>query len=231
MRNIRKEYLTLHYINYVFIAFIVLVLGYFLFFKTNISLPISNTADNKTDKYVIPEVKVLTSEEVATEKQKFASRDLDPSVVIKEIEAEEVKTVFVPQESVPEINEDTQIRQEQSLNSNSSGETDSTLNNNLENPRDESGIVKFQGTFAVANGIIYSKDEENNRFTVSLSDNSGLTTVQIWNETSIKINDAKIKLSDLNIGDKVRVEGFSASGILEAKVVLFTGSLQIIPIY
>ena len=64
-----------------------------------------------------------------------------------------------------------------------------------------------------------------------MDDKSGLSAVNVTDNTKILINDTQIKFSDLRIGDKVTAEGYGlvTESNIEADKIVIHGFLQTAP--
>ncbi len=178
-----------------------------------------------------PEVNVLTSAEVAFEKQKLAERSLSKTPNITEIDEpiEEIK-FSTPEEAtnfktqtIIEIPDGSKLEQIRTVRVyDPFANTNNTSSNQIDNFA-EKILMTIEGT-------IYSKVA--NRVLVAQNNGTGFGIVNTDSNTKIQINGKIMNFSDLKIGDKVLAEGFGLSGSAEitASVLAVTGSLQVMPI-
>ena len=85
--------------------------------------------------------------------------------------------------------------------------------------------------YKVFKGSIYKFDHPNNAIILVMDDKSGLSAVNVTDNTKILINDTQIKFSDLRIGDKVTAEGYGlvTESNIEADKIVIHGFLQTAP--
>jgi len=241
MRAQRKEYLTLRSANYIFVVFVIMVSAYFVFMKSDTPEVVI-----QTEKFVVPEVSLLTPEEVANERLKFVTLEeqtaVEKNVQVTHVVGQHSNRIQSGQNIVTSgsseiglsdttgtkavtIEEGGEFRSDEGVTvSNIAPAPEVKKYAFLDNSVQDKEVKNIQGS-------VYSKDKVNSVITISLSSGQ-LAIIRFDSDTNFIINSKNVSVDELRVSDKIMVEGLgsAASNYLEAKTVIVTGVTHIVPI-
>ncbi len=222
-----KESLVLSYLTHSFLGVLMAVVAFIIFTETR-----KPKVVEYENTFVMPEVNVLTSEEVETERYILVNNDLQQNgpVEVTEISLPNSSlthspTRITPKEPEDEIVEVTVIKGAgATLTHSTERKTVAEYNASFEDTSSDPNAKKTAKTLS---GVVYSKDRTNNIITISRQNNAGFGMLKLKSDTKIMINGKAMSFSDIKVGDKITSEGmgYSDSNSLEAVVVIVTGSV------
>lgn len=229
----RRDYI-LTVVGYAFLGFFTVIIITFIQSERKSFLSIFDTkVDNYQESYHIPEIKLLTDEEVEMERDKFSIGTKPQgkvniindyqTTVLSEEEVAQINSIRST--SLSESNSQTRVKQinlEKDTNVNLLASLN--LSESAKNPIDKS-------RFATLSGYIHTIDHQNGSLLMTSVSASNLTVIETSKPAKVKINDQLIPFSSLKVGDKITIEGFyrEKTSILVASIILLTGQKEIIP--
>jgi hypothetical protein len=238
----KKTKIIFSYLTLIYVGIFVSVIA----FITYLEIKFTNDSPNVVS-IDVPEVKVLTSEEVAKEKLKFISISQSPNLVSEEIDNTSKNNFIINDEQQNYY--DNSITRESAPSSylinTEAGEREivvTSTTTNFEYVRTDSKIsvqttydgsdIESQKTPFILDGSIYAKNDITKEIVITLSDGSGFGKIRVSPQTYIKINGKDMSFLDLKTADKVRVEGQGniTSKEMLADIITYNGSVQLIPI-
>ncbi len=233
---IKKTKTIFSYLTLIYIGIFVSVIIFITYLDIKFSKP-----EVKQIPVEVPEISLLSSEEVANEKQKLIPLSETPTL-IQEDTTEGVFSEIMTEEQIKLVSTDSVSVEAPKTYLISDGNTqkeETTDNNNFVYTRQNSGLsvttsqtdtnLESKITSFVLEGKIYSKGQ--NEIVIVTNDNTGFGKIVISPVTTLLINGKNINFTDLKVSDTIKAEGTGSfeSKTMTAKVITVTGVTQIIP--
>ena len=238
----KKTKVIFSYLTLIYVGIFVSVISFITYLDIKFSKPTT-----ETEQVRIPDVDILTSEEVAKEKLKFVSISQSPNLVSEEIDNTSKNNFIINDEQQNYYDNSTTREPAPSsylINTEAGAEevAVTSTTTNFEYVRTDSNIsvqttydsfdIESQKTPFILDGSIYAKNDLNKELVITLSDGSGFGKIRVSPQTYIKINGKDMSFLDLKTADKIRVEGQGSitSKEMVADIITYGGSVQLIPI-
>jgi len=242
-----KENLILSYVTYTFLLALMLVVSYAIYAKMNNSRQVY-----VPQTYYIPEVKVLTSAEVQAERVNLSPLAEKPSSIVESKNSEtvfesatkdEIKKVVSAQNEVTykssaptylveienkEVSKTSEERSEDGYTDSVYIASDSSVQGSVVKTDQEQTKEDIPLSL---NGSVLKLNKDTGLITLSLENSAGISNIETQQNTKITLNGKAIKLTDLNVADKIRVEGFGPSNnhVTISESIIVTGFYQLFP--
>ena len=197
----------------------------------------------ETEQVKIPDVDILTSEEVAKERLRLVPFSEKPNLVQEETSTTTSDFIYTNENTAHNSESLGDEPPKTYLIKDSTGQsTETSTSSTYEYKRQGSTIsitttetdqdIESKKTPFTLEGSVYSVDSAKQEFTIVLKNGTGFGKIHVSKETKFIINGSGFNFSDLKISDKVNIEGTGSisSNEMTAKIVTITGSVSIIPI-
>lgn len=233
---IKKTKAIFSYLSLIYIGIFVSVIAFITYLDIKFSKP-----EVKPTPVEVPSIKFLSSEEVASEKQKLIPLSNTPTLVKEEVTKDTFSEVMTDEQikSATTENSNTELPKTYLISDGTTQKEETSDTKDYVYVRQNSGIsvtttqtdtnLESKITSFILEGRIYSKTDR--EIVITTSDNSGFGKIIISPSTNILINEKNITLADLKVSDTVKAEGTGSfeSKTMTAKVITMTGVTQIIP--
>lgn len=241
MRKLYKEKQIRTYVSYFFIVFIFAITAIIVYHEFKI-VPLDEiTKDSENI-----DLKILTSEEVDAERQKFlpllvspkinesiSSVDATTTYYASDEDASQALSVIKERETIGNVNKNQYI--DLTMTSETTEGDGSIIRSYSSSGNTLVAINEYSTNDLsplVIEGSIISIDNNKKTVTVALSDNTGMGKIQFNRETKILINNKPIDFLALKIADTIRAEGFgdeTTNSLIKTNITIITGFHQLIP--